>query len=376
MRIGIFNTSYKENEKRLPIHPEDLMKLPSSVLKNLYLEVDYGNNFDIDSKHFKSMVKGVIERDELFKLCDLLILPKPVVSDLEKMREGQILFGWLHCVQQKNIAQIAIDKKLTLIAWEAMYHWSQSNEKLFHVFYRNNEIAGYAAVLHCLSLLGLNGNYGDQKSISIIGFGSVSRGAVYALKSLGYHNIQIFTKRPIHLIDNKIPNVEYLQYYTKNGQAYTINKGKKFKLIDELSKTDIIINGILQDPKNPIIFIYNNELQRLKNPSIIIDISCDENMGFEFAKPTTFEKPIIKLLNTYYYAVDHTPSYLWRSATKEISTALIPYLIDASKGLKSFYKNKTIINAIQIENGLVRNKDIIVFQNRKDKYPYNIISEG
>ena len=63
----------------------------------------------------------------------------------------QVLWGWPHCVQDREITQLAIDKRLTLIAWEAMNHWQSDGGFGLHVFHKNNEIAGYCSVLHALA---------------------------------------------------------------------------------------------------------------------------------------------------------------------------------------------------------------------------------
>ena len=55
------------------------------------------------------------------------------------------------------MAQLAIDRRVTLIAWEAMNHWSESGDFVLHVFHKNNELAGYCSVLHSLQLLGSAG---------------------------------------------------------------------------------------------------------------------------------------------------------------------------------------------------------------------------
>jgi len=65
-------------------------------------------------------------------------------------------------------------------------------------------------------------------------------------------------------------------------------------------------------------------------------------MGFYFAKPTTFKKPILDIDKIHYYAVDHTPSYLWESASRSISAALIVYISTILEGRKSWMENITI----------------------------------
>ncbi len=68
-------------------------------------------------------VAGLRTRDELLAECDVILLPKPQPGDFAQMREGQVLWGWPHCVQDEEITQLSIDRRLTLIAFEAMNYW-------------------------------------------------------------------------------------------------------------------------------------------------------------------------------------------------------------------------------------------------------------
>lgn len=294
-------------------------------------------------------------------------------DDLANMRTNQVLFGWAHVVQQKAMTQAAIDRKLTIIAWEAMHYWSDAGERLMHIFYKNNEIAGYSAVLHCLQLLGMDGHYGPRRKVVILSYGSVSRGAIYALQGRGFNNIHIFTKRPPHLVADQNPDVYYGQYlYGTDGTLMAKNPdGVEQTLIDELANADVICNGILQDTNKPIMFVREQDVQKLKPRSLIIDISCDEGMGFSFARPTTFVDPIFQVGEKItYYSVDHTPTYLWNAASREISKALLPFLAYVAEGEHSWEANKTIRKAIEIHNGVIQNPNIISFQRRDSNYPH------
>lgn len=212
--------------------------------------------------------------------------------------------------------------------------------------------------------------------MSIISYGSVSRGSIYALQGRGFNNIHVFSRRPPHLVADQNPDVYFYHLIKSNGRYMvvpTFDSPRYF--FDELKESDIIVNGILQDPVNPETFISNSDLDLLKKNAIIIDISCDAGMGFEFAVPTTFEKPLLFLRNGIkYYSVDHVPSYLWNAATREISKALTPYIVELVKHSFDFHCNRTLSKAIEIENGLIRNPQIIAFQKRENQYPYRIKS--
>jgi alanine dehydrogenase len=377
MKIGVIKTSLKENERRIPIYPDHLQRIPESLRGLMSFEKGYGLDVGLSDEYFFSHGAQTASREELFSSSDLIILPKPMPQDLAQMKPHQILFGWAHCVQQKDITQLAIDHRLTIIAWESMHAWSDAGEKLMHIFYKNNELAGYAAVIHCLQLLGIDGFYGPRRKVVILSYGSVSRGAIYAFHGRGFNNIYVFSRRPPHLIGDQNPDVYFGQYFSGQKGEFIVRtaEGVERPLIEELAEADIICNGILQDVKNPVIFVREEEIKYLKPGALIIDISCDCGMGFSFAKPTTFENPIFKVgKNITYYSVDHTPSYLWNAASREISRAMIPYLRIIAGGPGAWEKEPTIKKAIEIRDGIVLNPDIIIFQNRQAEYPYAIKS--
>jgi alanine dehydrogenase len=375
LNIAIFKTSLKENEHRVPIYPDDLPHFDKKLISSMIFEENYGSRFGVSDNYFMDLGAKMAPREQLFNKCELLVLPKPTPDDLKYMHPNQVIFGWLHCVQQRTIAQIAIEKKITIIAWEAMHHWSDSGEKLMHIFYKNNEIAGYCAVLHALQIMGMDGLYGPRRKVVVFGFGSVSHGAIYALQGRGFNNINVFTKRPSHLVAGQNPDVYHGQYYYGLDNILMVKDSEnlEYKMIDELKDADIICNCILQDTNDPIMFIRDDEISKLKARSLILDISCDKDMGFPFASPTTIEQPVFTIGNNItYYSVDHTPTYLWDAASRKISKALLPFLHKVAGGEDAWKTDTTIQKAIEIKNGVVQNPNILKFQHRSPEYPHDI----
>ena len=147
--------------------------------------------------------------------------------------------------------------------------------------------------------------------------------------------------------------------------------GSERPLIDELAEADLICNGVLQDTNEPLMFVSDSDVARLRPRSLIIDISCDFGMGFAFARPTSFRDPTFRVGDGItYYSVDHTPSYLWNAASREISKALLPYLGIVAAGESGLGRKPTIEKAIEIRRGVIENPNIIRFQQRRAEYPY------
>jgi alanine dehydrogenase len=358
----------------MPIHPEHLLRIPECIRKKMVFEEGYGKPFGILDSVIAEQTGGIASRHELMTSSEIVILAKPVPEDLQELRENGTLWGYPHCVQQHHMTQIAIDRKQTLIAFEDMFVWGPNGEMGRHTFYKNNEMAGYCAVLHALQLKGIDGHYGNQRKVIIFSFGAVSRGAIYALKAHGFRDITICIQRPSYQVREEVLDCEYVTIFPgiKNEARMLVahHDGTTRPLCDLISESDIIINGTLQEPDNPIDYVTKEEASCLKNGSLIIDVSCDEGMGFYFARPTSFKKPIIQIGVSDYYAVDHTPNYLWESATRSISAALIVHLEAVMAGSKNWEKDDTIKHAINIEAGIIKKPNILLFQNRQTTYPY------
>lgn len=380
LRVGVIGTSKKEDERRFPIHPEHLSRIPEALRRQLIFEEEYGAPFGISDAEISALTGGIATRHELLADIGTVIISKPVLADLQDLREGGTLWGYVHCVQQRDITQAAIDRKQTLIAFEDMFVWSPDGKVGRHTFYKNNEMAGYCGVKHALQLKGIDGHYGNQRKTIIFGFGAVSRGALYALKSHGFRDITICIQRPDNEVREEVLDCNYVRIRSgKEGEARMMvveHDGTTRPLSELIGEADIIFNGTFQDTEHPIDFVTEDEGTSLKPNSLIIDVSCDEGMGFFFAKPTTFKNPMFKYESIDYYAVDHTPSYFWESATRSISAALIVYLPTVLAGPVSWQKNETIRRAINIDGGVIQNLSILSFQDRQPTYPHGVISDG
>jgi alanine dehydrogenase len=375
-KIGVIGTSKKEDERRVPIHPDHLKRLPITIRKKLIFEKGYGKPFNIKDEELAKLSGGIATRSEILTDIGSTIIAKPVLSDLEELKEGGILWGYPHCAQNIEITQSAIDRKLTLIAFEDMFVWSPSGQIGRHTFYKNNEMAGYSAVIHALQLKGIDGHYGNQRKVIIFSFGAVSRGAIYALKAHGFRDITICIQRPDHEVREEVLDVNYVRIrkgeLLEDRLIVVEHDGSERPLLDLISESEIIINGTFQDTDDPIDFVIEEEKSWLKKGTLIIDVSCDEGMGFYFAKPTTFKNPMLSIENIDYYAVDHTPSYFWESASRSISAALIVHLASVIEGRKAWLENATIKNAINIDKGVVVKEAILRFQHRKKAYPHEV----
>lgn len=236
------------------------------------------------------------------------------------MHEGQTIFGWVHATQNRNITDKILSSKLTAYAWEKMFEMGR------HVFWFNNELAGEAAVLNGFQCYG-ELPYGLE--VAVIGNGNTARGAVRVLNMLGAHVMQ----------------------YNRRQEAL---------LRAEIGNYDVIVNCILWDVTRTDHVIYRDDLKRMKKNAMIIDVSCDRNGGIETCIPTTIEKPTYVVEGILHYAVDHTPSFYFKTFSYNNSKVIAPYIEQLMTGEVGTVLKDCLI----IEDGVITDQEIIKYQRR------------
>lgn len=310
-----FVISRKENELRRALMPQDIADILHPEC--LVFEKGYWENFGIKDAD----VCGVrfASREEVLQqdiICD------PKIGDAEYLERlhNRTIFGWIHAVQNRDVADRLISGHLTAYAWEDMFDSGR------HTFWRNNEIAGEAAVMHAFQC------YGDMPynaKVALIGTGNVARGALKILTLLGA-DVTIYNRRTEALLSRELP--EY----------------------------DVVVNGILWDITRKDHIIYREDLKRMKPNALIIDISCDRNGAIETSIPTSIASPTYIVEGITHYVVDHTPSLFYRTVSKELSLSVKPYLNELISGQIGDVLQRAKIT----DNGTILDSRIKAYQNR------------
>ena len=312
-----FPISHKENEYRRALIPSDVTKLTNKSY--LYFEEGYGNILGYSDEDYTNAGANIVSRKEVLSkdiICD------PKVGDAEYLNDlhNQTLFGWIHAVQNKHITDALVNNKLTAYAWEDMFYLGR------HCFWRNNEIAGEAAILHAFQCHGM---MPYNTKVALVGRGNVASGALRILTLLGA-DVTVFSRATEKLFRK------------------------------ELHQFDVIVNAVLWDTSRKDHLIYKSDLSRMKKGSMIIDVSCDRCGGIESSIPTTIESPTYFVDGVRHYVVDHTPSLVYKTATIDISAEIIKYIDLLIEDTPS----ETLINSLSVKQGIIIDKKIIDFQNR------------
>jgi len=313
-----FPISHKENENRRAIVPEDIKRM--SHPENVYIEENYGKVLGLEDADYVAVGCNICNAKEVLQK-DIVCDPKIGDADyLEELHEGQIIFGWVHATQNKDITDKIVNHKLTAYAWEKMF------EKGRHVFWKNNELAGKAAIINAFQQWG---RLPIGCDVAVIGNGNTARGAASMLNMLG-----------------------------SNVTHY--NRKMEDLLREEIGNYDVIVNCILWDVSRNDHIIYRSDLKDMKKGALIIDVSCDKNGGIETSIPTTIAEPTYFVDGIMHYVVDHTPSFFYKTFSYENSADIFPYveeLINENVGT-------VLCDSMIIKDGVIVDPEINTFQKR------------
>lgn len=319
MKTVGFPISHKENEKRRAILPCHVLRCKHP--EYLFIETGYGEVLGYSDSDYSQYGANITTHDTVLQQ-DVICDPKVGDADYLSSLHEQIIFGWIHAIQNRDITDKIIAGRLTAFAWEDMYEDGR------HVFWRNNEIAGEAAVFHAYMCHGIF-PYGTKAAV--LGNGNVARGAIKTLNYMG---------------------AEVSQYNRKTENLFR----------KELDQFDVVVNGILWDTNRKDHILYHGDLKRMKKNALIIDVSCDRSGGIETSIPTTIDNPIYYEEGIAHYAVDHTPSLFWKTASASIAVEIAKYIdffIEDCPNACTILNNSLIVN-----EGIVVDTRIKQFQNR------------
>lgn len=317
MKTVGFPISHKENEYRRAIVPEHLKKIEHPEL--LYFEKGYGVVLGIDDSEYEACGSHVVSHEDVLAkniICD------PKIGDADYLTElkNQTIFGWVHATQNRNITDKLLQGGLTAFAWEKMF------QKGRHVFWRNNELAGEAAIMHAFQCYA---RMPYETKVAVVGRGNTARGAIKVLNMLG---------------------ADVRQYDRRTEEL----------LRDELGQYDVIVNCVLWDVMRKDHIIYRDDLKCMKRNSMIVDVSCDRNGGIETSIPTTIENPTYVVDGVMHYVVDHTPALFHKTFTWNNSEVIWKYINE----LQSENYDEVLSDALIIKDGEIVDDEIRKFQGR------------
>jgi alanine dehydrogenase len=255
---------------------------------------------------------------------------EPLPSEYELIREGQIVFTYLHLAAAEALTHALIKSKAICIAYETI----QKPDRSLPLLTPMSEVAGRMAIQQGAKYLEMaQGGHGvllggvpgvDPGNVVVIGGGIVGINAAKMACGLG---------AKVYILDM---NLDRLRYLSDVMPANCFNLFSSPATLRELIKTaDVVVGAVLVTGAKAPRLVTREMLKTMKPGSVLVDVAIDQGGCFETSKATTHGDPIYVVDGVVHYCVANMPGAVPRTSTMALTNATLPYAVEiANKGWK------------------------------------------
>lgn len=324
MIVGI-PKEIKNNESRVSVTPAGVHALIKTG-HQVIVEAGAGLESGIEDNEY--IAEGAVIRKharEVFAESDIIVKVKePIESEYELMKEGQILFAYLHLAPNLPLTDILVKKKITGIAYETVQLANGSLPLLIPM----SEVAGRMSVqVGATMLQRYHGGVGMllggvtgvlPAEVMIIGAGSVGMNAAKMAVGLGAH---------VTVIDICKTRLTYVDDVF-NGRVSTL-VSNPYNMAQLTKKSDLLISGVLVAGEKAPKLVSEEMVKDMKKGSVIVDVAIDQGGSVEtIDHSTTHDNPCFEKHGVIHYSVANMPGAVPRTSTYALTGSTLPYLLD------------------------------------------------
>lgn len=335
-RVGLVPSSVKE----FVAHGHDVL-----VEKGAGAAINFS-----DALYEKAGAKIVGSAAEIFEKAEMIIKVKePQESEYTMLREGQVLFTYLHLAADKKQAQGLMDSGAVSIAYETVTGPGRSLPLLAPM----SEIAGRLSVqVGANSLMKHHGGTGRLMG----GVPGVKPAEVLILGGgvSGFHAAQMATGlgANVTILEKNNERMRYLDDYF-HGRANIVYSNLDV-LENEVQKSDLIIGAVLIPGASAPKLIAQDMLKTMIPGTVMVDIAIDQGGCFETSKATTHDEPTYVIDDVVHYCVANMPGAVPLTSALALNHSVLPYALKlADQGWKQALHDPHFLNGLNVCDGQI-----------------------
>jgi len=319
----------KNNEFRVAITPAGVHELVQHG-HDVVLEKDAGFGSSINDEDYVAAGAKILESaDDVWAEGELVLKVKePVAREFERMREGQVLFTYLHLAADQPLTEELCARKVTGIAYETV----ELPDRSLPLLAPMSEVAGrLAPQVGAQTLMRAQGGRG-------VLMGGVS--GVYAAKvvvigagvsGMNAAAIALGMQAEVLLLDRDVRKLRHADaIYQGHCQTVTSNA---YEVERAIIDADLVIGAVLVAGAKAPTLVSNEQVSRMKPGSVLVDISIDQGGCFEDSRPTTHAEPTYAVHSSVFYCVANMPGAVPHTSTYALTNVTLPYAVElANRG--------------------------------------------
>jgi alanine dehydrogenase len=339
----------KDNEYRVGLTPAGVRAL-SDAQHKVIVERSAGEGSGFEDTLYERAGATILEAaDDIWAQAEMIVKVKePIEPEYHRMREGQLLFTYLHLAPDPKLTQELLKRNVIGIAYETITDRRGGLPLLTPM----SEVAGRMAIqvgAHYLEKMSggrgilLGGVPGVPAArVVIIGGGVVGTNAAKIAVGMGAH---------VTIIDNNLDRLRELddiflsKISTLASSAYMIH--------DAISEADLIVGAVLVPGASAPRLVTRSMLKDVPNGAVIVDVAVDQGGCIETTHPTTHSNPTYYVEGVLHYCVANMPGAVPRTSTFALTNATLPYALKlANKGFLAAVKwDEGLKNGVNTYNG-------------------------
>ncbi|MGY3555805.1 alanine dehydrogenase [Williamsia sp. R60] len=322
MRVGI-PREIKNNEYRVAVTPAGVAELTRRG-HEVIIEQNAGAGSAISDTDFKEAgaqilgtAKAVWDQAEL-----LLKVKEPIAAEYELMREGQVLFTYLHLAASRACTDALLQSGTTAIAYETV----QAADGSLPLLAPMSEVAGRLApqvgAYHLMRSAGgrgvLMGGVPGTAPADVVVIGGGVSGVNAATIAMGMGaTVTVFDLdiAKLRAIDARFSGRVHTRYSTA------------LALGEAIKNADLVIGAVLVPGAKAPVLVSNTLVAEMREGSVLVDIAIDQGGCFEDSRPTTHDDPTFMVHGSVFYCVANMPGSVARTSTMALTGATLPYVL-------------------------------------------------
>ncbi|MCZ7438278.1 alanine dehydrogenase [Micromonospora sp. WMMC241] len=323
MKVGI-PREVKNHEYRVAITPAGVNEFTRHG-HEVFVEAGAGVGSSITDDEFAAAgAKILATADEVWDTAELVLKVKePIAEEYHRMREGQVLFTYLHLAASRECTDALVDRKVTGIAYETV----ELPDRSLPLLAPMSEVAGrLAPQVGAFYMMRTGGGRGVLP-------GGVS--GVYAAKTvvigagvsgLNAAAIALGLQSEVLLLDKNVARLRSADAIYR-GHLQTV-ASNAYEIERAVLDADLVIGAVLVPGAKAPKLISNELVSRMKPGSVLVDIAIDQGGCFEDSRPTTHAEPTYKVHDSIFYCVANMPGAVPNTSTYALTNVTLPYALE------------------------------------------------
>ncbi len=346
----------KDNEYRVGLTPAGAAVLVQDG-HDVFIQKGAGLGSGLTDEQYTQVGAKILDTAaQVFEKAEMIIKVKePQAVEVKMMREGQILFTYLHLAPAPELTKMLLDAKISGIAYETI----ELNDGSLPLLRPMSEVAGRVSVqigAHYLqkdrggSGVLLGGVPGVKPAkVTILGAGVVGINALKMAVGMGAQ-VSVFDINPVRLA--------YLDDIY-GGRISTLVSSAE-AIADEVAHSDLLIGGVLITGAKAPRLVTRQMLTRMRPNSVAVDVAIDQGGCFESSKATTHSHPTYFDSGVLHYCVSNIPGAVSRTSTFALTNVTLPYARKlAGMGLrKALKEDLALAKGLNVHAGEITQKAV------------------